>query len=81
MSTSQFPNATEIKVVELGQLVDDLLVSCSDPVKGEELVFFITNAYICAAVESMLVSTELKALGPLDQAVVQKIKDKLRECQ
>ena len=81
MSTSQFPNADEQKVLELGQLVDDLLVKCSDPAKAEELVFFITNAYVCAAVESMLNSSELKALGPLDPATVQKIKDKLKTCK
>ena len=81
MSTSQFPNADEKKVLALGSLVDDLLNNSVDPIKAEELAQFIVNAYVCAAFESMLVSSELKAICHFDPVIVQAIKDKLKECQ
>ena len=80
MSTSRFPNADEQKVLALGQLVDDLLRNSVDAAKAVELAEFIVNAYVCAAIESMLVSSELKTLCPFDPKIVQDIKDKLKEC-
>lgn len=81
MSTPKFPNADEQKVLELGALVDDLLLPSSDHQKTDALVFFITHAHMCAAMEAILHSSEIKALCTYDPTVVQAIVDKLKECR
>ncbi|GEM_PF-6719955 len=80
MSVYKFPGATEQKLENIGILLEQLLANNIDPQGVEKVIAFITYAYSCSIVETILTSSEIQRIHPYDPALVVQIKEALNDC-
>lgn len=80
MSVYRFPNATEDKVDQLGDLFDKLLGAQRTDPQIKPILELILNAHTCAIFEMILSSREIQAHVTYDPVIVSQMRDILRTC-